>query len=155
MAIQALELFSRRVEVDPCKLVDVSTLKPDQNGLEVLAGLWAWTEAMALEDERMIYTFTHIAVQAGTVKQLVGDEVWNAIFGTCAVTQDTPLPAQLRQLMAYQLRKLAARLQSTELDAVREEAATAAKSKKKVIAKHTDKLRKAAGKKSMTKMNTD
>ena len=149
-AIRVLEQFTHRVCIEPNSLLDVETLQPDQRGLEALAGLWAWTEAMALEDERMIYAFSHIGVATEVIKELVGPIVWDAIFGGADVTQDTALPAQLRQLIAFQLRKISAKLQSNELEEVRTKATSAAAAKKKVIAKHTDKLRKAAGKRLAT-----
>ena len=147
-AVRALEQFNHWVHLEAGMLVNVNTIKPDQKGVEALAALWAWTETMMLEDQRMIYSFKHINVAPELVRQLMGDRVWKAIFGEADVQFTTALPVQLRQLVAYQLRQLSSSLQAQNLEEIRRKAEADALSQRDSIAKQTDEMRKAAGKRT-------
>ena len=147
-AVAALELFAKRVVVDPATLTSVATINPDSTGQEQLAKLMAWHQGhsgvIMLSPSQLIYTYQHMDVMPTVVQQLVGDAVWKSFYGEEEVKGTTVVPLQLKEIMVHQLGLLSDDLGGNQLEAIRKQSDKRARDLCEEIVRHTAQLERAA-----------
>ena len=152
-AVAAIQLFERRVHIEPNQLVAVSTMNPSSEGKAELSKLWAWVNAheatTMLNPQQLIYTYQHMDVAPIMVQELVGYAVWKTIYGEAKEETSTIVPEQLKQIITHQLKVLADEIDGNELEPVRTKADKRAMTQGEELVKHTQDLERAARRTAM------
>ena len=149
-AVAAIELFQRRIMLQPGQLTKVGTINPTPEGKGELAKLDAWhlahEAATMLNPHQLIYTYEHMDVAPVVVQALIGDVAWNMFYGEAPVQSNTIVPAQLKQIIGHQLRLMADELIGNDEHSIREKAEKRARTQADELTKHTQDLERAARK---------
>ena len=140
---RVIQQLEHRVQFQPEEMRDTNAIQPTEQEMPALAHVWAWTQGLMLEDPMSVIQFQHVGVDVQVIAELIGVTVWSKLFPDGKVAPEDVMPYQLRQMVAYQMRNLAARMSGAEHEEARKAGTEALNVSRKVIRTSTKQLKAA------------